>query len=356
MTAQRSEHLFPYEWRLADGFPAKGIQPNGLKVFGTFVCGGGSAMGYKLAGCDYLGGVELDPAVGECYKRNLSPKYYYNEDVRHFLGRDDLPRELYQLDILDGSPPCTLFTSNRGQKREESWGKVKEWREGTQAQSLDDLPFVWADIVGKLRPKVCLMENVEGMVKGNAKRYLYEVGRRLDSYGYECQAFILDASYMGVPQRRRRLFVIGHRKDIQVPPLKLHFTEQPILFGEVMENDYEGHDCDIHDVTLRRWRQRVPTDLKMAHISKRESGRKIGSDFSTAILHRELVAPTQTTCKFVLYDKPRYQTKKEILRIGAWPMDYDFITSEIVYLIGMSVPPVMTAQIAHQIAKQWFNK
>lgn len=312
-------------------------------------------MGYKLAGCDYLGGVELDPAVGECYKRNLSPKYYYNEDVRHFLGRDDLPRELYQLDILDGSPPCTLFTSNRGQKREESWGKVKEWREGTQAQSLDDLPFVWADIVGKLRPKVCLMENVEGMVKGNAKRYLYEVGRRLDGYGYECQAFILDASFMGVPQRRRRLFVIGHRKDIQVPLLKLHFTEQPILFGEVMESDYEGHEFDLADVSLRRWKQRRPSDILMSNIASREPGGK-KSDFSTRILHSDEVAFTITTGRGVLFDLPRRINDTEIKRCGTWPMDYDNKGAALTYLIGMSVPPVMTAQIAHQIAKQWFNK
>ena len=71
----RSDHRFNYRWRLSDGFPAPGIAPNGLKVFGTFVCGGGSAMGYKLAGCDYLGGVEIDPKVAETYRENLRPKY-----------------------------------------------------------------------------------------------------------------------------------------------------------------------------------------------------------------------------------------------------------------------------------------
>ena len=35
-----SAHKFPYSWRMADGYPAPGIQPNGLKVFGTFICGG----------------------------------------------------------------------------------------------------------------------------------------------------------------------------------------------------------------------------------------------------------------------------------------------------------------------------
>ena len=41
------EHKFPYKWNLSDGYPAKGIDHHGLKVFGTFICGGGSTMGYK---------------------------------------------------------------------------------------------------------------------------------------------------------------------------------------------------------------------------------------------------------------------------------------------------------------------
>lgn len=86
-----SEHRFPYRWQLADGFPAKGIKPNGRTVFGTFVCGGGSAMGYKLAGFDYLGGVEIDPKVAAVYADNLHPRHLYVEDIRDFNKRDDLP-------------------------------------------------------------------------------------------------------------------------------------------------------------------------------------------------------------------------------------------------------------------------
>ena len=52
-------YKFPYKWLLSDGYPAKGIDYHGLKVFGTFVCGGGSSMGYKLAGFNHLGGWKL---------------------------------------------------------------------------------------------------------------------------------------------------------------------------------------------------------------------------------------------------------------------------------------------------------
>ena len=89
-----NDHRFPYKWNLANGYPAKGIQPNGLKVFGTFICGGGSTMGYKLAGFNHLGGVEIDPQVADIYKTNHNPKYLYNQDIREFNKLIDLPDEL----------------------------------------------------------------------------------------------------------------------------------------------------------------------------------------------------------------------------------------------------------------------
>lgn len=114
---------FYEDWRKSD-YPVS----NGLKVFGTFVCGGGSTMGYKLAGFEHLGGVEIDSKMSKIYKTNHEPKYLYTEDIRLFNDRVDLPNELYNLDILDGSPPCTTFSM--AGIREQNWGKVKHFKEG----------------------------------------------------------------------------------------------------------------------------------------------------------------------------------------------------------------------------------
>jgi len=147
-----TKHRFPYKWNLSDGYPAKGIAHHGCKVFGTFICGGGSSMGYKLAGYDHLGGVEIDPKVADIYRTNHDPKYLFVEDIREFNKRTDLPKELYELDLLDGSPPCSSFST--AGNREKDWGKSKKFREGQEDQRLDDLVFQYVATIKKLQPKV----------------------------------------------------------------------------------------------------------------------------------------------------------------------------------------------------------
>ena len=119
-------HRFPYRWTLKD---AKFTKDKG-KVFSCFACGGGSTMGYKLAGFDVIGCNEIDPKMMEAYKANHNPKYAFLEPIQTFKLREDLPEELYGLDILDGSPPCSSFSM--AGNREKDWGKDKVFREGPQ--------------------------------------------------------------------------------------------------------------------------------------------------------------------------------------------------------------------------------
>ena len=62
-------------------------------------------MGYKLAGFDVIGCNEIDPKMMKCYIENHNPQYTFLEDIRDLVRRNNLPEELYNLDILDGSPP-----------------------------------------------------------------------------------------------------------------------------------------------------------------------------------------------------------------------------------------------------------
>ena len=113
-------------------------------------------MGYKLAGFDVIGCNEIDHRMMYAYCQNNSPKFPFLEPIQTFKDRTDLPPELYSLDILDGSPPCSTFSMagvNCG--REKSWGKIKKFREGQAEQVLDTLFFDFIDLATR-RPD---MEN-----------------------------------------------------------------------------------------------------------------------------------------------------------------------------------------------------
>jgi DNA (cytosine-5)-methyltransferase 1 len=199
-------HKFPYEWTLKDAVFTK----DKGKVFSCFACGGGSTMGYKLAGFDVLGCNEIDPKMMEAYKANHNPKYAYLEPIQDFKLRDDLPQELYSLDILDGSPPCSSFSmaGNRG----DDWGKEKKFREGQAEQVLDTLFFDFIDLAKKLQPKIVIAENVKGLLIGEARAYVSRIYEAFDEAGYIVQHWLFDASTMGVPQRRETGFLCCIKK------------------------------------------------------------------------------------------------------------------------------------------------
>lgn len=332
-------HKFPYEWNLSDGYPAKGIESNGLNDFGTFICGGGSTMGYKLAGFNHLGGVEIDPKVADVYKANHHPKYLFVEDIRAFNKRTDLPAELFNLDILDGSPPCSSFSM--AGNREKDWGKEKVFREGQALQTLDDLFFDFIALAKRLQPKVVIAENVKGLIQGNAKSYVRKIKTAFEDAGYTVQLFLLNAASMGVPQRRERVFFICRRNDLKLPELKLAFNEPPIfaikLSAKLNKKFLITSSNERHALNGRT---PIHSTSKTTAFTLTATGNQI--DYVDGIENKKFINPSK-------FDNAT------LLKIGSYPQDYNFKTIKPIYIIGMSVPTVMTAQIAHQIYLQWFK-
>jgi DNA (cytosine-5)-methyltransferase 1 len=343
-------HLFPYKWYLKDGYPSKNIQPNNYNVFGTFICGGGSTMGYKLAGFNHLGGVEIDPKIAKVYQLNHKPKHLFLEDIREFVKRSDIPQELYNLDLLDGSPPCSSFSMVGN--REKDWGKKKVFKEGQAEQVLDDLFFEYIALAKKLQPKIVLAENVKGLIQGNAKLYVKKIFKAFDEAGYNVQLFLLNSASMGVPQKRERVFFICQRNDLNFPKLELKFNEDAIPFGNVRSE--KGNTKSLTERQIKTLSY-LTTEKTLEQIEIKHFGK--GSGFTDNVVHDSDVAPTITSGgkQFRAIDKSWF-SDCDFQVCGTYPLDYDFQDVEPKYLIGMSVPPVMTAQIANQIKLQWLDK
>ena len=352
-------HKYLYKWTLKD---ANFTKDKG-KVFSCFSCGGGSTMGYKLAGFDVIGCNEIDPKMMQCYIENHHPKYSFLEDIRTFKTRADLPDELYHLDILDGSPPCSSFSM--AGNREDDWGKEKQFREGQSEQVLDTLFFDFIDLAKRLQPKVVIAENVKGLMMGEAWKYMREIYKQFDEAGYYCQHFLLDASKMGVPQRRERVFFICLRKDLaeqflyqsdmftKLPFIKMEFKEPGIIFKEV--RDDIGTTKGVSEERKRLLDNLIESDKCISDINERLLGKVSG--FNALLIRDNEVCPTITAGEknYRLYDKLS-MTDDDYKKVGTFPMDYNLDCNDAKYLIGMSVPPVMTAQVANQVYEQWLSK
>ena len=333
-----SSHKFPYKWKLADGYPANGIEYHGTTVMTTFACGGGSTMGYKLAGYDVVAANDIDPQMAKVYKANHNPKQFFLCGIKELLDRDDLPK----VDVLDGSPPCSVFSM--AGSREGAWQKDKMFREGQAKQILDDLFFDFIDLAEKMQPKIVIAENVKGMLQGHAKWYTREVVRRFEKLGYKCQVFLLNAATMGVPQKRERVFFIAHKKD---KTLELNFNEESIKMSDI----FIGDGKKLKDEELKIWEQRRPKDTDFGSITERIYGKR--NRFNTKLQKLNRVSSTITASdNNVYYNKPLKISDKEAGLIGSFPEDYNYLNVKPKYLIGMSVPPVMMAQVADQVYNQ----
>ena len=341
-------------WQLAD---LKTVQKNGVKVMSTFACGGGSSMGYKRTGCEIVAANDIDPEMAWHYKHNLNPPNYYLCPIRDLITAD-LPPELFKLDILDGSPPCSTFSM--AGSREKSWGKDKHFREGQAKQVLSDLFFDYLDLVERLKPKVAIAENVKGMIIGNAKGYTKLVMARFKEIGYRVQLFLVNAADCGVPQRRERVFFCAIRDDIKAAPLELKPQHRWITAGEATADlqvltAEEKKDTEPDLTANRYWKGTTPGE-NFAEECNRKTGK--ASCFTNVRLSEKQPASTLSSQAHTVthWSECRKLTFREWKRLGSFPDDYHAKTDKIgKYMVGMSVPPKMTEAVARAVITQWLE-
>lgn len=340
-------------WNLSD---LATVPQNGVKVMSTFACGGGSSMGYKRAGCSIVAANDIDPEMAWHYKHNLHPPLYYLCPIRDLLTAT-LPPELFDLGILDGSPPCSTFSM--AGSREKAWGKEKHFREGQAKQVLSDLFFGYLDLVKRLKPKVAIAENVKGMLIGNAKGYTKMIMARFKELGYRPQLFLLNAADCGVPQKRERVFFVAVRDDIEAPPLKLAPTHRWIGPQESC-NDIQLLSTDEKSETLHKsntdliwWPKTKPGEQYADAVVRSGLKEKL---WNHKRLHPDKPANSLTATHEMInhWSDPRTLTFREWKRLGSFPDDYQAKTDKIgKYMIGMSVPPKMAEQVARAVIDQW---
>ena len=278
-----------------------------LSVISLFSGAGGSALGYRLGGFNELLGIDIDETACNTFQHNfLAP--VWNRDIRTVEVEEILQYlelEVGQLDVLDSSPPCQGFSICGSRD-------IQDKR--------NDLFLETVRFIEGLSPKVFLIENVTGLMKGKMRGKFNQIFTQLKSIGYKLKCKSLNSIYYNVPQSRQRLIFLGVRNDLSVEPT----FPQP-------------------NSKVKRLKDVLP------YVDFHSRGQ-----FDKTIKHAETLpyTITKTPSMFFVQDGiQRKPTIEELKILSSFPADFTFTGSytQIWNQIGNCVPPLMMKAMSKTI-------
>lgn len=281
---------------------------NAPTVISTFAGAGGSSLGYSMAGFKELLAVEWDDNAVQTFKANFHDVPVYHGDiaklsVERVFEMTGLKKG--ELDVFDGSPPCQGFST--AGKRMIDDPRNQLFRE-------------YVRLLQGLKPKVFVMENVSGMVKGIMKLVFVEVLKELKASGYKVSARLLNAMYFGVPQSRERIIFIGVREDLGVEPSHPKAESKEMSIKNI-----------ISDVIATR-SMKINPWIKYPRAAA-------------------TVTKTDSDYQFLTTSGIRKPILREVALLGSFPSHYQW-GKEAWARIGNSVPPLFMRAIAKHIRNE----
>ena len=211
-----------------------------------FAGGGGSSAGYKLAGGDCLFVNEFQQVAVDTYLENWPETPHICDDIKNITGKQIMEMtglKKYELDIMDGSPPCPPFSMS-GSKR-AGWGKEK-MAYGMKQKNIEDLTWEMIRIAGEMMPKVIICENVKGLTMEYAADYRNRMVKDFEALGYSTVGKVLKGHEHGVPQKRERIFIVSVRDDV-LDKIELPFMCLSSLFPDPSSEEPTIRDA-IYDL------------------------------------------------------------------------------------------------------------
>jgi len=353
-----------------------------FNVLSTFAGGGGSSTGYRLAGGKILAVNEFVPEAQNTYRENYPNTTIVPGDIKELTGTylmEQAGVKVSELDILDGSPPCSAFSMagsvshGEGRTHADAFGKKKQYSDIKGVENVEDLFFEFLRVAKDIKPKVIIGENVEGLTMGEAKEYFHKIQNTFEDIGYLIVANVLDSSYFGVPQSRKRCFFIGVREDVaekvginfmtmyQLYPDKNDFrTTLGEAINDVVNEDKEELDYLFDKISpekaVGKTLMKMPKDPdkvltgmdyhdKGHHFNLKRSSLRKPCPTITAMGN---LAGVAGTCHPI---EDRKFTIKELKRIMSLPEDFKLTGKhkQQSERIGRMVPPLMMKALAESV-------
>jgi DNA (cytosine-5)-methyltransferase 1 len=341
-------------------------------------CGvGGFSLGFAQSGFNVIAGIDADPVNVSTYSRNFPTTRTLQSDISRLTG-SQLRRmcglnEKTQIDVLLGGPPCQGFSVI---------GK----------RNLDDprnaLVGEFCRLVIELKPRYFVLENVAGLMFTSTRSVLERAlnGLRKEGYEWVSPIRVLDAQDFGIPQRRRRVFVLGFRAGEMAPKYpETNGHTRPTVWDAISDLQKVGNMRALYsdDVLVgplgppsaysaklrdRRAVQRLTGCLRCRHgknVVKRFRGTRQGrteriSRFTK--LKKTMVAPTLragtprshgsfTAARPIHPTQPRCITVREAARLHSFPDRFRFHPTQWhgFQQVGNSVPPMLAKAVAKSV-------
>ncbi len=354
---------------------------NKFNVISTFAGGGGSSTGYRLAGGKILCINEFVEEARNTYRENYSDTKIIPDDIKKLSGQDFLDAtglKSGELDLLDGSPPCSAFSMagnvshGKNNTHKDAFGKTKSYSDIKEVSNVEDLFFEFLRVAKDIKPKIIIAENVAGLTFGEAKPYYNKIQNTFENIGYDVSSKILDSSNFGVPQTRRRLFFIGLRNDV-TEKIGLNFINISSIFPDeskdIITLGDALDDLNYDEEEIQRLKDKFSNTAYW-----KDTGSKMPNDpdkvltgmdyhhkghhFNLKRVSLKQPAPTltamgsgETTAGAFHWNQPRKLTLGELRRIQSLPDDFKLTGkwNQKSERIGRMVPPLMLKAIAESV-------
>lgn len=310
---------------------------NAPTLVSTFAGCGGSSLGYSIAGFRELLAVEWDDNAVETFHLNFPEVDVFAGDIAALSVDEALQRiglAPGELDILDGSPPCQGFSTAGKRALDDERNQL--FRE-------------FGRLLSGLRPKVFVMENVSGMVKGKMKLLFVEILKDLKARGYRVSARLMNAMWYHVPQSRQRLIFIGVREDLGIDPSHPSPEARQIKAGDALVGcEPRTFARPLARIGKQIWHTARPgqygNNLDWAGPNKFFNSLKVDPEKPSPTIPKNYPGGGG----HMHWDEPRSFTIEEVARLTSFPDPFRFIGSfeKQWARIGNSVPPMFMRAIA----------
>ena len=348
-------------------------------VIDLFAGAGGFSYGFSKAGFIPAIANEISPVISSTYQCNHPNTLILANDIKS-LDKITLEKtikdKIGKVDnniILIGGPPCQSYSTSGKRKLDDRANLFLEYKR----------------VLGIIKPILFIFENVTGLLSMDNKKLFPRVVEALEEEGYNISHKVLNASDYGVPQDRKRVFVIGVRKDLNLPEFKFRegdFVETPRTFSYALydlpatacgeEQKYYMMRSNAYTQMMRGkekflTRQKAPNaNERMKELMKTlkdgEDRSKLparlqpksgfGNSYSKICSWKP--APTITrnfscvsSARCIHPKDNRVLTIREGARLQSFPDNYIFMgTDEEVHIqIGNAVPPLLAEELGKQI-------